>query len=94
MDYKTSTIAKLWNGEIQPVMHMDERSTEIKELEKLIRLNYEKLEENLENELKDRLENYRDCIDEYMALVNEQAFCKGFCLGTSLTAEALIEGSK
>ena len=89
MDYKTSAIAQLWNGELEPYRNLGGNDTETKELENLILSNYEKLEESLSGELKERLEKYRECSDEYMASINEQAFCEGFCLGTRLTAEAL-----
>lgn len=88
MDCTKSTIAQLWNGEIEPVLHLGKNDTEIKKLEELIRINFEKLEKSLDDPLKERLENYRDCLDEYTVLISEQAFCSGFCLGTRLTAEA------
>ena len=88
MNHKT--IAKLWNGELEPYVHLGESSTEIKDLENTIRLSYEKLEKSLEVEAKALLDEYRDSIDDYTALITEQAFCEGFCLGTRLTAESLI----
>ena len=75
-------------------MNLGRNDAELKKLENLILLNYEKLEKNLDEELKERLENYKDCIDEYTVLVNEQAFCEGFCLGTRLTAEAFTAEDK
>ena len=87
-------IAKLWNGELEPYIHIGEGSSELKGLEEQVRCSYEMLEKCLDGESKELLDGYRDSVDEYTALITEQAFCEGFCMGTRLTAEALIEGSK
>lgn len=54
------------------------------------------MERNLDNLLKEVnrkskeiLEKYTDCIEEYLILTTEQAFCNGFCLGTELIVERL-----
>lgn len=54
------------------------------------------MERNLDNLLKEVngkskeiLEKYNDCIEEYLTLTTEQAFCDAFCLGTKLIIETL-----
>lgn len=41
--------------------------------------------------LKQVVDAYNDCISEYIAEVSEQAFCDGFSLGMKLLSEALWE---
>lgn len=85
----TKTIAQLWNGNLAPVRHCGENNPDIQELESLIQRNNEKLEAALSDKAKNIFENYKICIEEYRYIINEQAFCDGFCLGTRITAEAL-----
>lgn len=81
------TIAKLWNGEIEPVRYSGVNNREMKQLWNLVQKNFEKLEQSVEE--KDLLKKYDACINEYIILTAEQAFCDGFCFGTKLTAEAI-----
>lgn len=81
------TIAKLWNGEIEPVRYSGVNNREMKQLWNLVQKNFKKLEHSVEE--KDLLKKYDACINEYIILTAEQAFCDGFCLGTKLTAEAI-----
>ena len=85
----TDTIGQLWNGILEPVRYLGKNNPEIKQLENLLQCNLKNLEGNLNERLKGLLEKYNDCINEYIALTNEQAFCDGFCLGTKITVESL-----
>ena len=82
-------IAQLWNGNLEPVSHLEENNAEIRELVLLLQRNFDKLESILNEHQKDVFIKYNDCIQEYLILSTEQAFCDGFCYGTKLTVEAL-----
>lgn len=81
------TIAKLWNGELEPVRYSGMNNQEMKQLWSLVQRNFEEPEKSIND--KDLLKKYDDSINEYIILTAEQAFCDGFCLGTKLTAEAI-----
>lgn len=85
----TNTIEQLWNGTLEPVRYLGKNNPEIKQLEILLQRNLKNLEENLNEKLEGLLQKYYDCINEYLALTNEQAFYEGFCLGTKITVESL-----
>lgn len=86
----TKTIAQLWNGNLDPIRYLGKNNPEIKQLEKLMQYNLEKLEESLNEKEKEILEKYNDCINEYILAISEQAFCDGYCLGSKMAVEALI----
>lgn len=90
----TKTIAQLWNGNLEPIRYFGKENPQIKDLEKLIQSNREKLEQNMNETEKEWFEKYSDCIGEYVDKLNEQAFCDGFCLGTKITTEALTSVEK
>lgn len=85
----TKTIAQLWNGSLEPVVHSGKDNQEIKKLENLLSRHLNKLENELDEKSKKLFEKYHDCINEYVILISEQTFCDGFCLGTKITTEAL-----
>jgi len=85
----TTTIAQLWNGTLEPIRHLGKNNSEIKQLEDLIQRNIEKLKPTFNEETKKIFEKYNDCINEYIILLGEQAFCDGFCLGTKISSEAM-----
>ena len=87
-----TTIAELWNGQIVPVERCGTHNTEIEELIRLIDRNKTNLVHTLNDCQKDLFEKYIDCADEYLDLMTEEAFCKGFCLGSKFLAEALTMG--
>lgn len=88
----TKTISELWSGNLDPVMRMGMNNTEIDKMEKLMSDNYSKIKSNINDEQKEVLEKYLDCVNDYVLLISEQSFCDGFCLGTKISAEALIAG--
>ena len=55
----------------------------------LLQRNGERLEECLDEKENEVFEKYNDCVKECIAVLCEQSFCDGFCLGTKLAAEAL-----
>ena len=85
----TKTIEQLWNGGLSPVVTLGRKNAEIRELERLMLTNLDRLEPLLSKEAAEHLEKYTDCCGEYISLLNMQAFCDGFCLGTKITTEAL-----
>lgn len=85
----SNTIAQLYRGQLEPKNILGNGNVEMRRIEILIENNYKKLKENLNEETKVILEKYSQCIDEYIVLISEQAFCDGFCLGTRISAEAV-----
>lgn len=85
----TNTISQLWNGNLEPIRFLGKNNTELKQLEKLMQDNLKKIEENLDDKQKEVFEKYNSCIDEYLVVLSEQAFCDGFCLGTKIFTEAI-----
>ena len=87
----SSTVIQLYNGELNILHLWGLDNPEMRHLERLIERNCKRLEDYLCEEAKNILEAYCSCVNEYMALAAEQTFHTGFCLGTRLAAEALIE---
>ena len=88
----SQTIKQLWNGNIESIYHYGRDKQEIQKLEELLQRNLQKLNEMLGEKEKCVLDNYTLCIEEYLWLTTEQAFCDGFSMGTKLVAEAMIGG--
>lgn len=81
------TIAKLWNGELEPVRYSGMNNRETKRLWGLTQKNFEELEHSIAE--KELLKRYDDRINEYIILTAEQAFCDGFSLGAKIVSEAI-----
>ena len=86
----TKTISQLWSGNLDPVTRLGMNNIEIDKMEKLMSDNYNKLKIKLNDETKENLEKYVDCVNDYVLLISEQSFCDGFCLGSKISAEALV----
>ena len=86
----SKTIAELYNGNLCPIKKLGKTNDEIKHLETLIEKTHEDLDNKLSDEQKTFFQKYEGNINEYMCLLSEQAFCDGFCMGTKITAESLI----
>lgn len=87
----TKTISELWSGNLDPISRLGMNNIEIAKMEKLMLDNYKNLKSKLNDEQKEILEKYYDCVSDYGLLISEQSFCDGFCLGTKISAEALID---
>lgn len=85
----SNTIAQLYRGRLEPKSVLGNGNGEMRRTEILIGNNFNRLKENLNEEAKGILEKYNECMKEYIALIGEQAFCDGFCLGTRISAEAI-----
>lgn len=85
----SNTIEQLYRGQIDPKSVLGNGNVEMRRTEMLIEKNFYKLKENLNEDTKVILEKYSQCIDEYIVLISEQAFCDGFCLGTRILSEAV-----
>lgn len=90
----TKTISKLWSGNLDPVMRLGVNNVEIAKIEKLMLENYKNLKSKLNDEQKEILEKYYDCVSDYGLLISEQSFCDGFCLGTKISAEAIVSAEQ
>ena len=85
----TKVIAELFNGNLDPLRYFGKDNVELNKLEILIHRNCENLKENFDEKSIEIFEKYNDCINEYIFLIIEGAFCDGFCLGTKIFVEAL-----
>lgn len=81
-------ITELWNGNIKPINYFTKNNTEIQHLEKLLQANLNTIEQTFNDKEKNILQNYNDCIDEYISLICEEAFTNGFSLGVNMITEA------
>lgn len=90
----TKTISQLWSGNLDPITRLGMNNIEIDKIEKLMSDNYDKLKDKLNDETKEILEKYFDCVNDYVLLISEQSFCDGFCLGTKISAEALVSAEQ
>lgn len=90
----TKTISELWSGNLDPITRLGMNNIEIEKMEKLMSDNYDKLKAKLNDETKEILEKYFDCVNDYVLLISEQSFCDGFCLGTKISAEALVSAEQ
>lgn len=90
----TKTISELWSGNLNPITRLGMNNIEIEKMEKLMSDNYDKLKAKLNDETKEILEKYYDCVNDYVLLISEQSFCDGFCLGTKISAEALVSAEQ
>lgn len=86
----TKTIKEIWKGNLEPIVHSGAVNPEINKAYRAINCNYEKLEKNINGDLKKILDDYEESNNHCLDLVQEQAFCDGFCLGMKILAEALI----
>lgn len=85
----SNIIAQLYRGEFHPESVLGIGNGEMRKSELLIVKNYNKLNEFLAEDEKDVLEKYKYCIDEYITLITEQAFCDGFCAGMRILSESV-----
>ena len=90
----TKTISQLWRGNLEPIMHLGLDNIEINNMEKLMSDNFDKLKEKINEEQKEILEKYSECVSDYVLLICEQSFCDGFCLGSKISAEALVSAGR
>ena len=86
----TPTLEKLWMGDIRPAAEYGKRNAELNNLTRLIDINREKLKAGLTQKQTEILNTYDDCLDEYIFMKSEEAFCEGFSLGCRLMAESLV----
>lgn len=84
-----NTITQLYMGQLEPRNVLGNGNVEMRRIEILIEKNCNRLKENLDEEARTILEKYSQCIDEYVVLISEQAFCDGFCLGMRILSEAI-----
>lgn len=85
----SNIIAQLYRGNLDPIRFIGNGNGKMRRTEFLTERNFEKLEKMLNEEGKEILEKYNECMKEYIVLISEQAFCDGFCLGTRISAEAI-----
>ena len=84
-------IRELWYGNICPLDNAGKKNDKMRNLERLMGRNLEKLEKNLDQQTKKQLSAHIDNADEYLLEYGEQGFYEGFCLGVSLVAQAMSQ---
>ena len=87
----TQTIKDLWNGNLAPGEHCGAHDVEANQLIGLMERNREDLSKGLTAAQSELFQKYIDCCDEYLLRMLELAFCDGFCLGSKLITEAVLE---
>ena len=81
-------LSRLWNGDLCPVLSSGKNDPEIENLTELLERNAEKLNATLNDEEKNTFTNYIRCVEEYLSLSAEQAFCDGFSLACQFLTQA------
>lgn len=84
-----NTIAQLFRGQLEPKNLLGNGNTEMRRTGLMIENNYNKLKDKLNKDDKEVFEKYNHLIDEYIALITEQAFCDGFCMSARILSEAV-----
>ncbi len=84
-----SIISELWYVNLEPIDYLGKFNQEIKELENLMNKNLSNLENTIDKSLLEILGRYTECINEYIIVISEQAFCDGFSIGASIFSEAI-----
>ncbi len=87
-------IRQLWYGNIRPIANSGKKNEKMRELERLMGNNLDELEKKLDEQGRKRLSVYVGHVDEYLLDYGEQAFYDGFCLGVTLTAQAMAGQSE
>lgn len=85
----SKTIELIYEGKLEPVRSIGKSNEKMRRIENLAERNKNKLEEALDSDKKEIFDKYVQCIDEYLILVSEQAFCDGFCMGARILSEAV-----
>ena len=86
---RVNAIEQLWYGNLDPSQSFGRGNKEMRELEKLILLNQEKLGKDLNEKSRDLLDRLLACTNEYVCLNCQQAFYDGYCMGAKMTADTL-----
>ena len=84
----TKFIEQLWHGNLEPSAYSGTKNKEIKRLENLMHKNLKSLEDEMNEKAKDVFGRYNCCIEEYISILTEQAFCDGFSIAIKLMTEA------
>ena len=84
------TILALWNGKLYPAETSGRGNKEMMRLSAEKERLFERLEGMLGEKAQAVLADYADCVQQYMNILEEQAFVDGYSLGARMTAEALL----
>lgn len=85
----SNIILQLYRGQLEPESVLGNGNIELRKTEIMLENNFKKIKENLDEATIQLLDKYRECMNEYIILISEQAFCDGFCLGTRIISEAV-----
>ena len=85
----TETIAKLWRGNLDPSEFSGKGSKEMDILNEQVEKLEKQLEERLSAEDSALFQQYCKAAYDLSVLLQEQAFCDGYCLSTRLMSEVI-----
>ncbi|MBQ8767481.1 MAG: hypothetical protein IJZ16_11850 [Clostridia bacterium] len=82
-------VEMLYEGKLEPMRLTGKSNAEMRRMENLIERHLNKLKDVLDDETKETFDKYAECMNEYVFLISEQAFCDGFCMGARILSEAV-----
>lgn len=85
----SKVIEQLYEGQLEPMRSIGKNNTEMRRIEIFIERYLNNLKDTLDNDARETFGKYVECIDEYIVLISEQAFCDGFCMGARILSEAV-----
>ena len=87
----TKLIEKIWNENLELSSNLGVTNQKLRNSEKLMFRNREKLEEKLDEKQKELYEKFNDSLDEVNYQNSQEAFCVGFSIGLRIATEALLK---
>ena len=82
---------ELWYGNINPQEQSKENNRAINELLNLMGRNRDRLHDSLNEEQRETLEKYDDCVNEMYGLIESEIFSYAFRLGGRLMLATLLD---
>lgn len=82
-------IQDMWHGRVIPMGKCANNVSDIENLARLMEKKKVMLYSLMDEHEKDRFEKYVDCVEEYIALLEENAFCEGVQFGAKFLIEAM-----
>ena len=82
-------LCDIWYGNVVPIDQCGKRDESIAQIELLMEKNKSILLHALSETQKETFAKYVDCVEEYVMLVTEQAFCEGAQFSGKFLAETI-----
>lgn len=87
----TKIIEQIWNENLELSSNLGVTNQKLRNSEKLMFRNREKLEEKLDEKQKELYEKFNESLDEVNYQNLQEAFCVGFSFGLRIATEALLK---